>query len=93
MVAGDAYIVLVRDFEAGNMLAKEMSFLADANRASIVPGARVPVILTSRAERANRMASRAVAALYVHARRVKVSGGARGIAFSEKRRILSERQP
>lgn len=70
-VAGDADILLVPDLEAGNMLAKELSFLADADAAGIVLGARVPVILTSRADNLRtRMASCAVAALYAHARRV-----------------------
>ncbi|HVP32022.1 MAG TPA: phosphate acetyltransferase [Steroidobacteraceae bacterium] len=71
MVAGDADILLVPDLEAGNMLAKELSFLAGADAAGIVLGARVPIILTSRADNVRtRMASCAVAALYAHARRV-----------------------
>ena len=70
-VAGDADILLVPDLEAGNMLAKELSFLANADAAGIVLGARVPIILTSRADNVRtRMASCAVAALYAHARRV-----------------------
>jgi phosphate acetyltransferase len=70
-VAGDADILLVPDLEAGNMLAKELTFLADADAAGIVLGARVPIILTSRADNVRaRMASCAVAALYAHARRV-----------------------
>jgi phosphate acetyltransferase len=70
-VAGDADILLVPDLEAGNMLAKELSFLANADAAGIVLGARVPIILTSRADSVRaRMASCAVAALYAHARRV-----------------------
>jgi phosphotransacetylase len=73
-VAGDADILLVPDLEAGNMLAKELSFLANADAAGIVLGARVPVILTSRADNVrSRMASCAVAALYAHARRVGTS--------------------
>ncbi|ASL42209.1 Phosphate acetyltransferase [Burkholderia sp. AD24] len=70
-VAGDADILLVPDLEAGNMLAKELIYLAKADAAGIVLGARVPIILTSRAdnERA-RMASCAVAALYAHRNRV-----------------------
>ncbi|PQV50711.1 bifunctional enoyl-CoA hydratase/phosphate acetyltransferase [Paraburkholderia sp. BL21I4N1] len=70
-VAGDADILLVPDLEAGNMLAKELTYLAKADAAGIVLGARVPIILTSRAdnERA-RMASCAVAALYAHRNRV-----------------------
>jgi phosphate acetyltransferase len=70
-VAGDADILLVPDLEAGNMLAKELSFLANADAAGIVLGARVPIILTSRADNVRtRMASCAVAALYAHALRV-----------------------
>jgi phosphate acetyltransferase len=69
-VAGDADILLTPDLEAGNMLAKELSFLANADAAGIVLGARVPVILTSRADNERtRMASCAVAALYAHATR------------------------
>jgi phosphate acetyltransferase len=70
-VAGDADILLVPDLEAGNMLAKELTFLANADAAGIVLGARVPIILTSRADSVRtRMASCAVAALYAHARRM-----------------------
>jgi len=70
-VAGDADILLVPNLEAGNMLAKELTFLANADAAGIVLGARVPIILTSRADNVRtRMASCAVAALYAHARRV-----------------------
>jgi phosphate acetyltransferase len=69
-VAGDADILLVPDLEAGNMLAKELTFLANADAAGIVLGARVPIMLTSRADSVRaRMASCAVAALFAHARR------------------------
>lgn len=69
-VAGRANILVVPDLEAGNMLAKSLSFLADADAAGIVLGARVPVILTSRAdEEVARLASCAVAQLLVAARR------------------------
>jgi phosphate acetyltransferase len=69
-VAGKAQILVVPDLEAGNMLAKNLSFLANADAAGIVLGARVPVILTSRADNVRtRMASCAVAALYAHSRR------------------------
>jgi phosphate acetyltransferase len=69
-VAGRAQILVVPDLEAGNMLAKNLSFLARADAAGIVLGARVPVILTSRADSVRtRMASCAVAALYAAARR------------------------
>ena len=69
-VAGQAQILVVPDLEAGNMLAKNLSFMANADAAGIVLGARVPIILTSRADNLRtRMASCAVAALYAHARR------------------------
>ena len=69
-VAGDADILLVPDLEAGNMLAKQLSFLANADAAGVVLGARVPIILTSRADTVRaRMASCAVAVLLAHARR------------------------
>jgi phosphate acetyltransferase len=72
-VAGQADILLVPDLEAGNMLAKNLSFLADADSAGIVLGARVPVILTSRADTVRaRMASCAVAALYAHAQHAPI---------------------
>jgi phosphate acetyltransferase len=69
-VAGRAQILVVPDLEAGNMLAKNLAFLARADGAGIVLGARVPIILTSRADSVrSRMASCAVAVLYAHARR------------------------
>ncbi|OHV79929.1 phosphate acetyltransferase [Ensifer sp. LCM 4579] len=69
-VAGRAQILVVPDLEAGNMLAKNLTFLANADAAGIVLGARVPVILTSRADNLRaRMASCAVAVLYAAARR------------------------
>ncbi|HEX6901381.1 MAG TPA: bifunctional enoyl-CoA hydratase/phosphate acetyltransferase [Thermoanaerobaculia bacterium] len=69
-VAGDPDILLAPDLEAGNMLAKQLSFLANADSAGLVLGARVPVILTSRADSVRaRIASCAVAALAAHARR------------------------
>ena len=77
-VAGQADILLVPDLEAGNMLAKNLSFLADADAAGIVLGARAPIILTSRADAVRtRMASCAVAALYAHARNRAASAPAR----------------
>jgi phosphotransacetylase len=73
-VAGDADILLVPDLEAGNMLAKNLSFLSRADAAGIVLGARVPIILTSRADnRRTRMASCAVAAIYAATRRQSVA--------------------
>jgi len=69
-VAGDADILVVPDLEAGNMLAKTLSFLADADAAGIVLGARVPVILTSRADNIRtRLASCAVASILCRARK------------------------
>jgi phosphate acetyltransferase len=63
-VAGQADILVVPDLEAGNMLAKQLEYLADASGAGIVLGARVPIILTSRADKTlSRMASCAVALL------------------------------
>jgi phosphotransacetylase len=68
-VAGDPDILLAPDLEAGNMLAKQLSFLANADSAGMVLGARVPVILTSRADTVrSRIASCAVAALLARAR-------------------------
>lgn len=68
-VAGDADIVLVPDLEAGNILAKELIYLAHADSAGLVLGARVPIILTSRADTVrSRIASCAVAMLASHAR-------------------------
>lgn len=69
-VAGNAQILVVPDLEAGNMLAKNLSFLANADAAGIVLGARVPVVLTSRADAVRtRLASCAVAVLYTDALR------------------------
>ena len=69
-VAGLADILVVPDLEAGNMLAKSLSFMADADAAGIVLGARVPIVLTSRADSVGtRLASCAVAALVAKARR------------------------
>jgi phosphate acetyltransferase len=69
-VAGRANVLLVPDLEAGNMLAKSLSFLAGADAAGIVLGARVPIILTSRADSTmTRLASCAVAVLVAKARR------------------------
>jgi phosphate acetyltransferase len=69
-VAGRAQILVVPDLEAGNMLAKNLTFLAKADAAGIVLGARVPIILTSRADSVRaRMASCAAAVLYADARR------------------------
>ncbi|MBS1225747.1 MAG: phosphate acetyltransferase [Proteobacteria bacterium] len=73
-VAGLADILVVPDLEAGNMLAKSLTFLAEADAAGIVLGARVPIILTSRADSVTtRLASCAVAALVAQARRQSAS--------------------
>ena len=73
-VAGQADVLIVPDLEAGNMLAKSLSFLANADAAGIVLGARVPIILTSRADsRLTRLASCAVAVLVAAYRRSAAS--------------------
>ena len=77
-VAGRANVLVVPDLEAGNMLAKSLSFLADADAAGIVLGAKVPIILTSRAdEEEARLASCAVAQLLVAARKADASSAVR----------------
>ena len=69
-VAGDPDILLVPDLESGNMLAKQLTFLANADSAGLVLGARVSIILTSRADSVrSRIGSCAVALLAAHARR------------------------
>jgi len=73
-IAGRANVLIVPDLEAGNMLAKSLSFMAGADAAGIVLGARVPIILTSRADsELTRLASCAVAVLVALARRTAVS--------------------
>jgi phosphate acetyltransferase len=67
-VAGRANVLVVPDIESGNMLAKNLTFMADADSAGIVLGARVPIILTSRADNLRaRLASAALAAIFAHA--------------------------
>jgi phosphate acetyltransferase len=74
-VAGDPDILLAPDLEAGNMLAKQLIFLAKADSAGLVLGARVPIILTSRADSVrSRIASCAVAVLAAYARRKTAKG-------------------
>jgi len=71
-VAGDPSILVAPDLEAGNILAKLLTFLANADSAGLVLGARVPIILTSRADSVrSRIASCGVAMLAAHARRKK----------------------
>ena len=78
-VAGRAQILVVPDLEAGNMLAKNLIYLAKADSAGLVLGARVPIVLTSRADSVrSRMASCAVAVLYAAARR-RAASRARGV--------------
>lgn len=73
-VAGRANVLVVPDLEAGNMLAKSMAYLAGADGAGIVLGARVPIILTSRAdELLTRLASCAVAVLLVASRQASIA--------------------
>ena len=75
-VAGDADVLLVPDLEAGNMLAKQLTFMANADAAGIVLGARVPIVLTSRSDNVQaRLASCAVGLLVAHARRTGLPGG------------------
>jgi phosphate acetyltransferase len=72
-VAGQADILLVPDLEAGNMMAKQLQYLVGADSAGIVLGARVPIVLTSRADSVrSRLASTAVLKLLAHARREKL---------------------
>lgn len=74
-VAGDADILVAPDLEAGNILAKQLTFLAQADAAGLVLGARVPIILTSRADGVRvRMASCGAAVLVAHARRAGQAG-------------------
>jgi phosphate acetyltransferase len=73
-VAGDPDILVVPDLDAGNILAKEVRLFAKGEEAGIVLGARVPIILTSRADNKRaRIASCAVAALYAHAQRANAA--------------------
>jgi phosphate acetyltransferase len=69
-VAGEADILLVPNLEAGNMVAKQLQYLAGDDSAGIVLGTRVPIVLTSRADNVrSRLASTAVMVLVAHARR------------------------
>jgi phosphate acetyltransferase len=77
-VAGRASVLVFPDLEAGNMLAESLSFLAGADAAGILLGARVPVMFTSRAEsRQARLASAAVASLAAAARRANAAAAVR----------------
>ena len=69
-MAGDADVLLVPDLESGNMLAKQLEYLAGASSSGVVLGARVPIALTSRADGPRaRVASALLALLMAHARR------------------------
>ena len=71
-VAGHAEILVVPDLESGNMVAKQLEYLANALTAGIVLGTKVPIVLTSRADTAEtRTASCVIAALVAHAKRAK----------------------
>jgi phosphate acetyltransferase len=74
-VAGQADILVAPDLEAGNMLAKQLQYMAGADSAGIVLGTRVPIVLTSRADSIRtRMASTAVMALLAESKRNKMGG-------------------
>jgi phosphotransacetylase len=76
LVAGQADVLVAPDLEAGNILAKQLTFLANADAAGIVLGARVPIILTSRADNVRaRRASAATAVMYAHALRKHAVAG------------------
>jgi phosphate acetyltransferase len=77
-VAGNADILLAPDLEAGNMVAKQLQYLAGADSAGIVLGTRVPIVLTSRADTVRaRLASIALMSLTANARRRNIGAGAR----------------
>ena len=72
-VAGRADILVTPDLVSGNMLAKQLEYMANALAAAIVIGAKVPIVLTSRADTAEtRMASCVIASLVAHHNRGKV---------------------
>ena len=72
-VAGQADILVVPDLESGNMLAKQLEYMAHALAAAIVLGAKVPIVLTSRADTAEtRIASCVIASLIAHSNRGKL---------------------
>ena len=85
-VAGAADILVVPDLESGNMLAKQLEYLAHALTAGIVLGARVPIVLTSRADTAEtRIASCVIATLIAHHNRNHQTGNACSRAGHKKR--------
>jgi phosphate acetyltransferase len=80
-VAGRADILVVPDLESGNMLAKQLQYLAGADSAGIVLGTRVPIVLTSRSDSVRtRLASTAILALVANARRNRIGASALPIA-------------
>ena len=80
-VAGRADILVVPDLESGNMLAKQLQYLAGADSAGIVLGTRVPIVLTSRSDSVRtRLASTAILALVANARRNKIGASALPVA-------------
>jgi len=82
-VAGKADILLVPDLEAGNILAKQLQYLAGAESAGIVLGTRVPIVLTSRADTVRtRLVSTAVMKLLAHAKRGENASGKREVAHA-----------
>ena len=82
LVAGRANVLIAPNLEAGNMLAKELTFLAHAEAAGLLVGASVPVVLTSRADDDKaRLASCALAALYAHWQRTGQPKAARLFAL------------
>ena len=86
-MAGRADILVVPDIEAGNMLAKQLEYLGGAANAGIVVGARVPIVLTSRADGvAVRVASCALAALLVQARHAPALTNQQAILSMEEQR-------
>jgi len=89
-VAGHADILVVPDLEAGNMLAKQLEYLADAQIAGIVLGARVPIILTSRADKTlARLGSCAIALLLARQRTEAKRGDRGGKAVNDAIRVLN----
>jgi phosphate acetyltransferase len=82
-VAGKADILLVPDLEAGNILAKQLQYLAGAESAGIVLGTRVPIVLNSRADTVRtRLVSTAVMKLVAHSKRGAASGAIREISHA-----------
>jgi hypothetical protein len=93
-VAGRADILVVPDLESGNMIAKQLEYLANALSAGIVLGARVPIVLTSRADTAEtRIASCVIAALMAHAARAKQAASLKPHARLAGAGLLSPRSP